>query len=111
MIQRREKWRVHNRLQEKTYPFHIEDNGSYLADLMPPLECRDDICRALENRLLHALTSYETIDDDRIIPARFVVDWAVYTTAICDELQIERADNGSGSSLGYKTSKPIKDVR
>ena len=110
MVQRREKWRVHNRLQEKTYPFHIEDNGSYFNDLTPPLECESDEYRALERRLLHALVAYEMIDDDRIIPDRFVVDWCTQLTAICDDVRYTRADNGQGSSLGYKTSKPIKDI-
>jgi hypothetical protein len=41
MAQRREKWRLHNRRQEKTFTFHIEDNGAYFRDLMPPLECED----------------------------------------------------------------------
>jgi hypothetical protein len=110
MAQRREKWRAHNRLQEKTFPFHIEDNGSYFKDLTPSLECEHDECRALEGRLLHALVAYEMIDDDRIIPDRFVVDWVTPLTGNCDELQITRADNGRGSSLGYKTNKPIQDI-
>ena len=110
MAERREKWRVHNRLQTPTCPFHIEDNGSYFRDLTPPLECEDGECRALEGRLLHALVAYETIDDDRIIPDRFVVDWCTPMTANCDELQITRADNGRGSSLGYMTNTPIKDI-
>jgi len=110
MAQRREKWRVHNRRQEKTFPFHIEDNGSYFKDLTPPLECEADECRALEGRLLHALVAYEMIDDDRIIPDRFVVDWCTPLTGTCDELRITRADNGRGSSLGYRTNKPIKDI-
>ncbi|MDP6356430.1 MAG: hypothetical protein QF473_15070 [Planctomycetota bacterium] len=110
MAQRREKWRVHNRLQEKTYPFHIEDNGSFFRDLTPPLECESDECRALEGRILHALVAYERIDDDRIIPDRFVIDWCTPITGNCDELQFTRADNGRGSSLGYRTNKPIKDI-
>ena len=110
MVQRREKWRVHNRLQEKTFPFHIEDNGSYFGDLTPPLQCEDDECRALEGRLLHAVVAYEMIDDDRIIPDRFVIDWCTPLTGNCDELQFTRADNGHGSSLGYMTNHPIKDI-
>ena len=110
MAQRREKWRVHNRLQERTFPFHIEDNGSYFKDLTPPLECEDDECRGLERRLLHALVAYEMIDDDRIIPDRFVIDWCTPVSGNCDELEITRADNGRGSKLGYKTNKPIKDI-
>jgi hypothetical protein len=110
MAERREKWRLHNRLQEKTFPFHIEDNGSYLGDLTPPLECEDNACRALEGRLLWSLVSYEQINDDRIIPDRFVVDWCTPTTGTCDDLRITRADNGHGSSLGYQTNHPIQDI-
>lgn len=110
MAQRREKWRLHNRLQEKTFPFHIEDNGSYFADLTPPQQCESDECRALEGWLLYVLTAYEKIDDDRIIPARFVVDWCTPVSGNCDELQITRADNGRGSALGYETNKPIADI-
>ncbi len=83
MAQRREKWRLHNRLEQKTVPFHIEDNGSFFRDLTPLLECEDGECRALEARLLHALTAYETIDDDRIIPDRFLVRWRTPVTDVC----------------------------
>jgi hypothetical protein len=110
MAQRREKWRLHNRRQEKTFPFHIEDNGSYLRDLAPPLECEDARCRALEAWLLHVVTAYETIDDDRIIPARFLVDWCTPCTEVCDELRITHADNGQGDTKGYTTNHPIQDI-
>jgi hypothetical protein len=110
MAQRREKWRLHNRLQTKTFPFHIEDNGSFFADLLPPLQCESQEARALEGRLLWALVAYETIDDDRIIPARFVVDWCTPVSSGCDDLEITRADNGRGSFLGYATNHPIKDI-
>jgi len=110
MAQRREKWRLHNRRLETTFPFHIEDNGSYFRDLMPPLECEDAGCQALEAQLLHVLTSYEKIDDDRIIPARFVVDWCTPATGVCDELRIIHADNGRGDSKGYTTNHPIQDI-
>lgn len=110
MAQRREKWRLHNRLQEKTCPFHIEDNGSWFADLTPPCQCESDEARGLEGRLLWTLTAYETIDDDRIIPTRFLVDWCTPVSGICDELKFTRADNGRGSFLGYESNKPIQDI-
>ncbi len=110
MTQRREKWRLHNRRQEKTFPFHIEDNGSYFRDLTPRPECEDAGCRALEAQLLYILTAYEKIDDDRIIPARFVVDWCTPSTGVCDELRITHADNGSGDTKGYTTNHPIGDI-
>ncbi len=110
MAQRREKWRRHNGLVEKTFPFHIEDNGTFFRDLLPPLVCREDPGRELEARLLHAVTAYERIDDDRIIPDRFLVDWVTPVTTFCDELHFTHADDGYGGSFGYESSKPVRDI-
>jgi hypothetical protein len=110
MAERREKWRLHNRLEQRTVPFHIEDNGSYHRDLMPDLECESGPERALEAQLLRAIVSYETIDDDRIIPDRFVVDWSTPMSGYCDALRITRADDGHGGTFGYETNTPIKDI-
>lgn len=110
MAQRREKWRLHNGLQERTFPFHIEDNGTYLRDLSPALICGDPVHRHLEARLLHAIVSYERINDDRIIPDRFVVDWVTEIGNYCDDLRFTHADDGHGGVFGYETNKPIKDI-
>jgi hypothetical protein len=110
MAARREKWRLHNRLAQKTYPFHIEDNGTFFRDLTPPLQCTSENGRSLEGQLLWAITAYETVDDDRIIPDRFVVDWITPCTGYCDELTFTRADDGRGGTWGFKTNKPIKDI-
>lgn len=99
MDQRREKWRLHNDLEEKTFPFHIEDNGEYLHDLMPPLECGNQECRDFEKRLLIALVQYETVNDDRIIPDRFIIDWETPTTNYLDEPE-----------SGDPTVKPIQNL-
>jgi len=110
MAQRRMKWRLNNGLRERTFPFHIEDNGAFFRDVMPPLQCADADCHWLEWQLLFAITAYERINDDRIIPDRFVVDWAADVTGYCDELRYTHADDGHGGSFGYETSKPIKDI-
>jgi hypothetical protein len=110
MARRREKWRLHNSLRQRTFPFHIEDNGSYLRDLSPKLMCEDPVPRQLEARLLKAIVSYERINDDRIIPDRFVVDWVTPITPYCDELQFTHADDGHGEHFGYESNKPIKDI-
>ncbi len=110
MAARREKWRLHNRLEERTFPFHIEDNGTYLRDLMPPLACTEPACRELEARLLHAVVSYERIDDDRIIPARFVVDWSTPVDSFCPELRFRHVDDGYGGSFGYESNRPVRDL-
>jgi hypothetical protein len=110
MKQRREKWRLHNGLRQRTFPFHIEDNGTYFRDMIPALKCEDPVEQQLESRLLFALVSYERVNDDRIIPDRFVVDWVTDITHYCDELRFTHADDGQGGTFGYESNKPIKDI-
>jgi hypothetical protein len=110
MRERREKWRLHNRLERRTFPFHIEDNGTFFREHIPALQCTSGEGRWLEGSLLWGIVSYEKIDDDRIIPDRFVVDWVTEVSSFCDELTITRAEDGHGGELGYRTSKPIKDI-
>lgn len=110
MAQRREKWRLHNSLRKKTFPFHIEDNGSYFGDLWPKMICEDPVQQNLEGRLQWGILAYEKINDDRIIPDRFVVDWIVGVTSFCDDLKFTHADDGHGGTLGYESNKPIKDI-
>ncbi|MBT7298258.1 MAG: hypothetical protein HN849_02030 [Victivallales bacterium] len=110
MQSRREKWRLHNRLEARTFPFHIEDNGSYLSSRMPALQCTSPACRGLEARLLRALVSYEAINDDRIIPDRFVVDWVTAQRSYCDELRFTHSEDEHGGTLGFESNKPIQDI-
>jgi len=110
MQERREKWRLHNRLERRTFPFHIEDNGSFFRDLTPAPRCTSEEARWLEGRLVWGITAYEKIDDDRIIPDRFVVDWVTEVSSYCEELAITRAEDGHGGHLGYETNKPVKDI-
>lgn len=110
MRERREKWRLHNRLERRTFPFHIEDNGTFFRDLTPALRCTSADGQWLESRLLWSTTAYERIDDDRIIPDRFVVDWVTEVSSICDELAVTRAEDGHGGHLGYETNRPVKDI-
>ena len=110
MAQRRMKWRLNNGLKARTFPFHIEDNGAFFRDVMPPLQCADADCHWLEWQLLFAITTYERINDDRIIPDRFVVDWVAHISSYCDELRFTHVEDGHGRSVGYETNKPIRDI-
>jgi len=110
MTERREKWRLHNGMEQKTFPFHIEDNGTYHRDLLPELQCDAPEARRFESRLLGAILSYEHINDDRIIPDRYVVDPVTELTRYCDELEFRHVNDESGGSLGYESNKPVQDI-
>jgi hypothetical protein len=110
MQARRELWRRTNRLLERTVPFQIEDNGSFFADLTPPLECVGVLERELERQLLQVVTCFQLIDDDRIAPPYACVDWRISRPGICPDLVIKRTPDATGRSLGYETNKPLANL-
>ncbi len=107
---RREIWRRTNRLEERTVPFQIEDNGSFFHDLTPPPQCEGGYERHLEWGMLRALTNHRLIDDDRVFPPRCEVHWVIHRTSICPELEITRAADARGRELGYHTNTPLADL-
>ncbi|MEN6303540.1 MAG: hypothetical protein ABFD96_12490 [Armatimonadia bacterium] len=110
MNARRELWRRSNRLLERTVPFHIEDNGSFFADLTPPLECEGEFERGCEAHFLRVITNYRLIPDDRVFPRTFPVSWAIGRTSICPELRYTRVPDSTGRELGYTTNHPMADL-
>jgi len=110
MVARREVWRLSNRLEKRTVPFQIEDNGTFFQDLTPEAQCEEEFARAVEHRMLRDITNYRCIDDDRIITPYYPVNWAIGRPNICPELSLNRAPDATGRTLGYKTNTPLADL-
>lgn len=110
MDARRERWRLSNRLEARTVPFQIEDNGTFFEDLTPPLECEGEFARACEAQLLRPITNFKLIQDDRIFPRRFEVHWSAWRTSHCPELQLRHVPDARGRNLGYETNTPLADL-
>ncbi len=110
MNARRERWRLSNRLLERTVPFVIEDNGAYFRDLAPKPECEGELAREFEAQLLQVIANFELIDDDRIFPPFLPVQWMISRPSLCPELEVHRAADASGRELGYETNTPLADL-
>ena len=110
MNRRRELWRRSNRLEERTVPFQIEDNGTFFADLTPQPQCEGEFERALESGMLQAITNHQLIDDDRVFPPYCGIGWVVDRPDICPELTITRVPDATGRQLGHETNTPLKDL-
>lgn len=110
MNRRREVWRLTNRLEERSIPFVIEDNGTFFKDLMPELQCEDQQARAWERQMLKAITDFELIDHDIIFQNFFGINWDINRPNILPEYKETHADDGHGGSLGYTTNKPLADL-
>jgi len=110
MNRRREAWRLSNRLEARTIPFQIEDNGTFFDDLLEEPQCEGRIERRFEQELATAIANFELIRDDRIIPPYFGIEWAIDRPDMLPDYQEVHADDGHGGSLGYTTNKPLADL-
>ena len=110
MNRRRELWRRSNRLEERTVPFQIEDNGTFFADLTPKPQCEGEFERALEAGMLQAITNHQLIDDDRVFPPYCAINWVIQRPDVCPELKLTRAADATGRKLGYETNTPLADL-
>lgn len=110
MNERREVWRLSNRLEERTVPFLIEDNGTFFEDLTPKPQCEGAFERGLEQQMLRAITNHQLIDDDRVFTPYCAINWAIGRPDTCPELQLTRAPDKTGRELGYKTNTPLVDL-
>lgn len=110
MNRRREAWRLSNRLEKRTVPFQIEDNGSFFQDLLPPLQCEGKIEREWERRMLRAIENHELIPDDRVFPPYFAIEWNIHRPDVLPDYRVTHADDGHGGNLGYTTNQPLADL-
>jgi hypothetical protein len=110
MNRRREVWRLTNRLEERTVPFQIEDNGTFFRDLLPELQCNGNVERHFEHRMLMDICNYDRIDDDRIFPPYFGIAWAIDRPSALPDYKETHADDGHGGSLGYTTNRLLADL-
>ena len=110
MNARREIWRRSNRLEERTVPFVIEDNGTFFRDLTPAPECEGGLERGIEQQMLRAITNYRCIDDDRVFPSFCAIHWAIGRPNVCPEMALTHAPDATGRELGYESNTPLADL-
>ena len=110
MEARRARWRLSNRLLERTVPFVIEDNGTFFKDLTPAPQCEGELEREFEAYMLHVLCNHREIPDDRVYTPYLPVGWRIDRPTMCPGLEITRAPDASGRELGFETNTPLADL-
>ena len=109
MENRRDIWRRTNDLVDRSVPFIIEDNGTFLEDLMPTLDCEGETERDFEQYMRRTICNYDYIPDDRLFHHFFPVHLKIDRPAICP-VEYTRAADAQGRILGYETDTPLADL-
>jgi hypothetical protein len=74
MKERAEQWYRHNDGNGERPMIHIEI-WTFEQDIIPKLRCQTDIGRVIELGLYRNFINYEMIDDDRVVPPYYPINW------------------------------------
>lgn len=109
MEERRKRWYSHNALQG-TKPMVVMEMGSFMSSVMPQMVCSSPEARQIEWQLVTNIVNHELIDDDKVIPSCFPINWRVGFCLFDIPIQEQRAEDQEGRKLGYKWEHPFKDL-
>jgi hypothetical protein len=76
MAERTRLWFEHNALLGKS-PMVVMEMGSFWDSVMPKPRCESPAARQIENQLRENLVNHEAIDDDKVVPSYFRVNWGI----------------------------------
>jgi hypothetical protein len=110
MEERTRLWYAHNAFRGER-PMIVVEEGSFLEDILPPLQCRSDAAKRMERQLLQPIVSFDLIGDDKVISPHFAIPYAIRSPAYGVEVQRTYAKDAQGRSLGYTEEHPIKDLQ
>ena len=113
MSERRQMWYDLNDGHTNARPPVIIETWTFDRDFMPKgaLRCASEAGRIIEGQLLRNVRNHELIDDDKVIPDAFVIDWFVDLDEFGVKIEQETVKDSQGVETGYRYLHPIKDLR
>ncbi|MHC4712028.1 MAG: uroporphyrinogen decarboxylase/cobalamine-independent methonine synthase family protein [Planctomycetota bacterium] len=113
MAERRGMWYALNDGREGARPPVIIETWTFDRDFLPEsvFHCASEAGREIEGQLLRNVRNHELIDDDKVIPDAFVVDWFTEIDEFGVEIPTETLKDSQGVETGYRYLHPIKDIK
>lgn len=109
MEERKQLWYKHNEGNSVRPMIHVEI-WTFEHDILPEFKCETETGRAIELELYRNFTNYEKIDDDRIGPPYFSIQWDTYFKLFGVTIEKEHAVNSTGQNVGHRFKYIINDL-
>jgi len=112
MRKRKQMWYDLNDGRAGARPPVILENWTFNRDFMPEgvLGCTSKTARSIEWRLLQNLRNFELINDDKVMPDTFDIDWFTEIDQYGVKIEVERIKDSQGVETGYRHIHPITDL-
>lgn len=109
MRERERLWYKHNDLKGDR-PMITFETWTFEEEVLPPLRCSSPAAREIERQLNRNFLNHELIDDDRVVPASFEIEWDTHIRLFDLDIPKAHARDSQGRDIGYQTDYPIRDV-
>lgn len=109
MKQREQRWIRHNMCEgscKNDLPIILMEIDYCLDDYID-LECESEFARAIERELKRYIVNHELVDDDKVIPDYFTVNWKMEIKPLGFDLSEKRAADQNGKTIGFTTEKQL----
>lgn len=113
MDERRKMWYALNDGQAGARPPMIIETWTFDRDFLPEsvFQCASETGRAVELQLLRNIRNHELIDDDKVMPDAFFMDWLTEIDEFGVEIPTETLKDSQGVETGFRYIHPIKDIK
>lgn len=109
MKARTKHWYANNDLKSDT-PIIVVETGPFKKELFPRMQCESEVARTVETQLLAHITSYEKVNDDKVVPDVYCINRHINMRELDMDHIIHKAVDSKGRSIGYRSEHPIKDL-
>ena len=109
MEERTSLWYRHNEVKAER-PIVLVEMASFASDLLPELQCENDLTRQIEHELQTHITHYERIGDDKVVPKTFSIPLHIGVKIFDLEQKRTFANDSTGKPLGWKDEHFIQDL-
>lgn len=116
MTQRKKMWYDLNDGCKNARPLFIVEAGlpaGFDRDFMPAgiLLCTTQAGRTVEEQLLRNIRNHELINDDKVIPDTFTINWFLDIDEFGVKIEQEMIKDSQGVETGYRFLHPIKNLK
>lgn len=110
MDERKSLWYRHNALKGER-PVIVMEMDTFERDMLPEPVCSSPAAKSIEKTLVRHITNFEMINDDKVIPPYYPVEWQISIKPFGMDIVKDRAADSEGRTIGYRLHYPVRDLK
>ena len=110
MEEREKLWYAHNRLEGER-PVIVMEYQTFESEILPQPRCVSPAAAEIEKTLLGQLVNHELINDDKVVPPYYAINWDIAIKEFDMDIETSHAVDGNGRNIGYVWQHPIHDLK